>query len=45
VAGSLAGSYGTLMSTRRVQVVRFRSPHVAKIVFTATQHAGFRTCR
>jgi hypothetical protein len=45
VAGSLAGSYGTLMTTRRVQVVRFRSPHVAKIVFVATQHGGFRTCR
>src|SRR5690349_24631192 len=45
VAGSLAGSYGTLMSPNRVQVVRFRSAHVAKVVFVATQHGGFRTCR
>jgi hypothetical protein len=44
-AGSLAGSYGTLMSTRRVQVVRFRSAHAAKVVFVATQHGGFKTCR
>ena len=45
VAGSLAGSYGTLMTAGRVQVVRFRSAHVAKIVFVATQHGGFMTCR
>jgi hypothetical protein len=45
VAGSLAGSYGTLFSVRRVQVVRFRNAHVAKVVFVATQHGGFRTCR
>ena len=45
VAGSLAGSYGTLMSPRRVQVVRFRDARVAKVVFVATQHGGFRTCR
>jgi hypothetical protein len=45
VSGSLGGSYGTLMSARRVEVVRFRSARLAKIVFVATQHAGFRTCR
>ena len=45
LAGSQAGSYGTLMTARRVQVVRFRSAHLAKIVFVATQHGGFRTCR
>jgi hypothetical protein len=45
VAGSLAGSYGTLMSARRLQVVRFRSARLAKVVFVATQHGGFRTCR
>src|SRR5438067_11866738 len=33
IAGSLAGSYGTLVSTRRVQVVRFRNAHLAKVVF------------
>jgi hypothetical protein len=45
VAGPLAGSYGTLMSVRRVQVVRFRSARVAKVVFVATHQGGFRTCR
>jgi hypothetical protein len=45
VAGSLTGSYGTLISARRVRVVRFRSAHLAKIVFVATQRGAFRTCR
>jgi hypothetical protein len=45
VAGSQAGTYGTLMTAQRVEVVRFRSSHVAKIVFVATQHGGFKTCR
>jgi len=45
VAGPLAGSYGTLLSGARLQVVRFRSAHVAKVVFIATQHGGSRTCR
>jgi hypothetical protein len=45
VAGSLAGSYGTLMSVRRLQVVHFRSAHVAKVVFVAAQHGASRTCR
>ena len=45
VAGSLAGSYGTLMTARRLQVVRFRNVRVAKVVFVATQHGGFRVCR
>jgi hypothetical protein len=45
VAGSLAGSYGTLMSGRRLQVLRFRNAQVAKVVFVATQHGGFRVCR
>jgi hypothetical protein len=45
IAGPLAGSYGTLMSPTRLNVVRFRSGRVAKVVFTATQHGGFRVCR
>jgi hypothetical protein len=45
IVGSLAGSYGTLMSARRVQVVRFRSARLAKIIFVATQQGSFRTCR
>jgi hypothetical protein len=45
VAGRLAGSYGTLMSATRLDVVRFRSGRVAKVVFTATQHGGFTVCR
>jgi hypothetical protein len=45
VAGPLAGSYGILMSSRRLEVVRFRTAHVAKVVFVANQHGGFKTCR
>jgi hypothetical protein len=45
VAGRLTGSYGALMSSRRLRVVRFRSAHVAKVVFVATQHGTYRTCR
>ena|SRR5947208_672924 len=45
IAGPVAGSYGTLMSATHLNVVRFRSGRVAKVVFTATQHGGFRICR
>jgi hypothetical protein len=45
VGGQLAGTYGALMSAKRLQVVRFRNAHVAKVVFVATQRGGFRTCR
>ena len=44
VAGTLAGSYGTLMTGKRLQVVRFRNARVAKVVFDATQHGGFKVC-
>lgn len=40
-----AGSYGTLAGDRSVSVVRFRSAHVAKTVFTARQHGAARMCR
>jgi hypothetical protein len=45
IGGRLRGSYGTLMSATRLRVVRFTSDRVAKVVFTATQHGGFRVCR
>ena len=45
VGGPVAGSYGTLMTAKRVQVVRFRGAHLAKVVFVARQHGSFRTCR
>ena len=45
IAGPLAGSYGTLMTGKRLQVVRFRNASVAKVVFEATHHGGFRLCR
>jgi hypothetical protein len=45
IAGRLRGSYGTLMSATRLNVVRFTSSQVAKVVFTATQHGSFRVCR
>ena len=42
--GPLAGTYGTMLSARRAQVVRFRSSSVAKVVFTATHGGGARRC-
>jgi hypothetical protein len=45
ISGPLAGSYGTLFNGTRLQVVRFRDNRVAKVVFTATHHGGFRVCR
>lgn len=37
--GRLAGTYGTLLTSRRVLVVRFKSERVAQIVFEA-RHLG-----
>jgi hypothetical protein len=45
ITGALGGSYGTLMTGRRLQVVRFRNARVAKVVFDAKQHGGFKVCR
>jgi prephenate dehydrogenase len=40
------GTYASLTNDRAVVVVRFRSPHVAKTVFRARQHAARTvTCR
>jgi hypothetical protein len=44
-AGTLAGTYGTMLSSRAAQVVRFRSNKVAKVVYTATHHGSTRRCR
>jgi hypothetical protein len=44
-AGTLAGTYGTMLSSRTAQVVRFRSNTVAKVVYTATHHGSARRCR
>jgi hypothetical protein len=41
----LRGTYGAVMSDRRVLVVRFRSNTTAKIVFTARQRKSASTCR
>lgn len=38
-AGSLTGTYGALLTSRRVLVVRFKSEKVAQIVFSA-RHQG-----
>jgi hypothetical protein len=43
--GPLAGTYGTMLGSRRATVVRFRSNQVAKVVFVATHHGGAHTCR
>jgi hypothetical protein len=40
--GPLAGTYGTILTAKRVLVVRFLSRKSAKIVFTA-QHQQLRT--
>jgi hypothetical protein len=43
--GSLAGSYGTILTSRKVLVVRFEDQKTAKVVFTA-RHSKLRvqTC-
>jgi hypothetical protein len=43
-AGALAGTYGTMLSSRKAMVVRYRSNAVAKVVFTATHGGGARRC-
>jgi hypothetical protein len=45
IAGALAGSYGTIASGRRLLVVRFRSDHLANVVFEARQHGPANPCR
>jgi hypothetical protein len=44
-AGTLAGTYGTMLSSHTAQVVRFRSNKVAKVVYTATHHGSARRCQ
>jgi hypothetical protein len=43
--GPLAGSYGTILTSRKVLVVRFESQKVAKVVFSARHNKlGVHTC-
>ena len=42
--GQLAGTYGTTISARKAEVVRYRSNSVAKVVFVATHGGGARRC-
>jgi hypothetical protein len=44
--GALPGTYGTLFDGKRVRVIRFETPDVAKVVFSA-QHLRHttHTCR
>ncbi len=44
IAGPLARSYGTRMTPKRLEVVRFRDAHTANVVFVATQRRGFKLC-
>jgi hypothetical protein len=44
-AGALAGTYGTMLSSHKAMIVRFRSNTVGKVVFTATHRGGARRCR
>ena len=43
-AGSLAGTYGTLLDERRVRVARFRSSDTAQVVFKARHRGEARRC-
>jgi hypothetical protein len=43
--GPLAGSYGTILTSRKVLVVRFESGRTAKVVFSARhKKLGVHTC-
>jgi hypothetical protein len=42
--GDLAGTYGTMLTARRAEVVHYRSNTVAKVVFTASHGGGARRC-
>jgi hypothetical protein len=43
--GPLAGSYGTILTSRRVLVVRFENQRTAKVVFSARHNKlGVHTC-
>ena len=43
--GDLKGTYGTMLTERRAQVIRFRSSGEAKVVFTARHGGGARACQ
>jgi hypothetical protein len=43
-AGSLAGTYGTFMSDRKVIVARFRSSRTAQTILTARHGGSWRAC-
>lgn len=43
-AGSLRGTYGVLMTDRRVTVARFRSSRTAKEIFVGRHGGGYRVC-
>jgi hypothetical protein len=43
--GPLAGSYGTILTSRKVLVVRFENQRIAKVVFIARhKKLGVHTC-
>jgi hypothetical protein len=43
--GPLAGSYGTILTSRKVLVVRFENQRTAKVVFSARhKKLGVHTC-
>jgi hypothetical protein len=44
-AGALAGTYGTMLSSRQAMVVRYRNNSVAKVVFTATHRGASHRCQ
>jgi hypothetical protein len=43
-AGSLRGTYGVLLTERRVTVARFRSSSTAKEIFVARHGGSYRVC-
>jgi hypothetical protein len=42
--GKIAGTYMSIIGSRKLKVARLRSPGVAKIILTATHHGGWRAC-
>jgi hypothetical protein len=43
-AGSLRGTYGTLLTAHEAALIRFESSHTARLAYVATHHGGVLKC-
>jgi hypothetical protein len=43
-AGSLRGTYGTVLTAREAALIRFESSHTARLAYVATHHRAVRKC-